>query len=110
MKCQQQKPGSQAHSAGEAQIRGIASSKSLTLTLNAAHLQGEPSGRLLAYEPLTGTTRVLLDQIWASNGVALAQDEASVVVSSTNTACLLQYWLTGSKVRVYDRLCSDAAC
>eukprot|EP00891_Asterochloris_glomerata_P008778 jgi/Astpho2/8778/e_gw1.00128.33.1_t len=69
--------------------------------------QGELGGRLLAYEPLTGTTRVLLDQIWAANGVALAQDEASVVVSSTNTACLLQYWLTGSKAGTSEVLVRD---
>ena len=53
---------------------------------------------------------MLLDEIWAANGVALAQDGASVVVSSTNTACLLRYWLTGSKVGAVDKLCSSAAC
>ena len=53
---------------------------------------------------------MLLDEIWAANGVALAQDGASVVVSSTNTACLLRYWLTGSKVGAIDELCSSAAC
>ena len=72
-----------------------------------AHLQGEPSGRLLAYDPPTGTTRVLLDKIWAANGVALAQDGASVVVSSTNTACLLRYWLAGDKVGVEHKLCQQ---
>ena len=96
-------------SAGEAHFRRSAGSESHGLTHTACHLQGEPSGRLLAYDPQTGTTRVLLDKIWAANGVALAQNGASVVVSSTNTACLLRYWLTGSKVGACDKLCSDAA-
>ena len=42
------------------------------LLLACPALQGSPTGRLLAYDPATRTTKLLADGIWFANGVALS--------------------------------------
>ena len=43
-------------------------------------LQGEPSGRLLSYNPATGKTHVVAQGFWFANGVALSKDESCIAV------------------------------
>ena len=58
---------------------------------------GRPHGRLLAYEPETRTTKVLLDGLHFANGVALSPDEAFVLVTETWGYRISRYWLSGPK-------------
>ena len=62
--------------------------------------QGGAQGRLLSYNPNTGITQVLAENIWQANGVAVSHDETFVVVASTPSMRLYRYWLKGSKVSV----------
>ena len=45
---------------------------------------GEPNGRLLAYDPQTNETSLLLDGLYFANGVALAPDESYVLVNESS--------------------------
>ncbi len=56
---------------------------------------GRPFGRLLAYDPSTQETRVLLDDLYLANGVALSPDESYVLVSEMMAYRITRYWLTG---------------
>jgi len=60
-------------------------------------LEHRGNGRLLAYTPKTKTTRVLIDNLYFANGVALSPDESFVLVNETWKYRIKRYWLTGSK-------------
>ena len=60
-------------------------------------LEGRGHGRLLAYDPRTGTTRVLLDGLAFANGVALSRDQSFVLVNETGRYRIQRYWLQGPK-------------
>ncbi len=55
------------------------------------------NGRLLAYDPESGETRVLLDELQFANGVAVAEDGSFVLVNETGNYLVRRYWLTGDK-------------
>ncbi|CAL5229353.1 g12664 [Coccomyxa viridis] len=59
--------------------------------------QGEPSGRLLSYNPATRKTHVVAQEFWFANGVALSKDEDFIAVVETNTQTVHKVWLTGAK-------------
>ena len=59
---------------------------------------GQSNGRLLAYDPATKQTHLLLDDLFFANGVALAPDESYVLVSETWEKHITRYWLTGPHV------------
>ena len=54
-----------------------------------------PNGRLLSYDPDTGRSRVLLRNLYFANGVVVAPDGDSLVVSETPRYRLLRFWLSG---------------
>lgn len=54
-------------------------------------------GRLLAHYPDRDETRVLIDQLQFANGVALAPDEQSLLVTETGAYRITRYWLKGEK-------------
>jgi sugar lactone lactonase YvrE len=56
-----------------------------------------PHGRLLAYEPTTGTTRLVLGDLWFANGVAVSPDQSFVLVAESLGSRVMRYWLTGDK-------------
>ncbi|XAR71175.1 Strictosidine synthase [Bertholletia excelsa] len=60
-------------------------------------LEGEASGRLLRYDPPTGTTHVVLDGLAFANGVQLSQDQSFLLFTETTNCRLLKYWLEGPK-------------
>ena len=60
-------------------------------------LEHRPHGRLMAYDPPTGQTRVLLDDLYFANGVAVAPDQSFVLVCETNEYRIRRYWLTGER-------------
>lgn len=61
-----------------------------------------PNGRLLAFEPTTGQTRIVQDQLYFPNGVALNPDESCLLFAETSRYRISCYWLTGSKAGQVD--------
>jgi len=58
-------------------------------------MDGRPHGRLLAYDPKSKTTRVLLNDLYFANGVTLSPDESFVLVNETIAYRVTRYWLSG---------------
>jgi sugar lactone lactonase YvrE len=56
-----------------------------------------PSGRLLQYDPATGQAKVVLDNLFYANGVALAADESFVLVAEFLAFRIVRYWLAGPR-------------
>ena len=54
-------------------------------------------GRLLAWDPATGATRLLLDGLQFANGVAVAGDGSYVLVNETGAYRVTRYWLAGPR-------------
>jgi sugar lactone lactonase YvrE len=65
-------------------------------------LEMRPHGRLLAYDPATGQTRVLLDNLYFANGVALSSREDFVLVNETWAYRVRRYWLQGPNAGTAD--------
>jgi sugar lactone lactonase YvrE len=74
-----------------------ASSKFSLTQLKEDLLEHQPNGRLLAYDPRTKLTRVLLNDLYFANGVAVSPDQSFVLVNDTGTYSVRRYWLTGPK-------------
>lgn len=60
-------------------------------------LEARPHGRLLAYDPESGETRVLLSGLYFANGVALSAAEDFVLVVETYRYRIRRYWLRGPR-------------
>jgi hypothetical protein len=60
-------------------------------------LEHRPYGRLLAYDPATGTTRLLRDGLYFANGVALSADGSYVLVNETTAYRVQRVWLRGPR-------------
>ncbi len=52
-------------------------------------------GRLLAYDPQTGKTTMLLDGLNFANGVAVGHDQSYVLVNETGGYRIIRYWISG---------------
>lgn len=53
------------------------------------------NGRLLAYDPTTRATRLLLDDLYFANGVAVSPDQRYLLVNETSKYRVRRYWLDG---------------
>jgi sugar lactone lactonase YvrE len=60
-------------------------------------LEGRPHGKLLAYDPSTKRSTVLLDQLYFANGVAVGAGDEFVLVNETYRFRVMRYWLKGEK-------------
>jgi len=60
-------------------------------------LESRPTGRLIAFDPATGTARIALAGLHFANGVAVAHDGASVFVAETFSYRITRFWITGDK-------------
>jgi len=60
-------------------------------------IEHRPNGRLLVYNPLDETTRVIVDQLYFANGVAVDPDQEFVLVTETGKFRVLRYWLVGER-------------
>lgn len=65
-------------------------------------LEHRGNGRLLAYDPSTKTTQVLLNGLHFANGVALSQNEDFVLVNETGAYRVTRYWLKGERTGSHD--------
>ncbi len=52
-------------------------------------------GRIIAFNPDTGATSVLLDGLNFANGVAISEDQRFLLIAETGTYRILRYWLEG---------------
>lgn len=59
--------------------------------------EGQPTGRLLSYDPKTKQTAVHVEALRFANGVALGPDDSFVLVNETIAARILRLWLKGPK-------------
>lgn len=48
-------------------------------------------GRLLSYDPDTGSVKVLLDGLYMPNGIALSPDEHFLLLAETSIGRILRY-------------------
>lgn len=60
-------------------------------------LEHQPNGRFLAYNPRTKQTRVLLNDLYFANGVAVSPDQSFALVNDTGKYRVRRYWLSGPK-------------
>lgn len=56
-----------------------------------------PNGRLLAYEPATKRTRLVLGGLYFANGVAVSPDQSFLLVVETGLYRVRRVWLAGEK-------------
>jgi sugar lactone lactonase YvrE len=74
-----------------------ASTKFTNLESFADIFEHRPNGRLLAYDPASGETRLVQDRLYFPNGVALSPDESCLLFNETSLYRVSCYWLSGSK-------------
>jgi sugar lactone lactonase YvrE len=60
-------------------------------------MEHRPNGRLLAYDPANGQTRLLLDSLYFANGIAVDPDGQFVLVTETGAYRVRRYWLAGPR-------------
>ncbi|TVQ10081.1 MAG: SMP-30/gluconolactonase/LRE family protein [Bacteroidetes bacterium] len=61
-----------------------------------------PNGRLLVFDPLTGITSVLLEELYFSNGVTIEPDENYLLFCETSKYRVQRYWLKGDQAGQVD--------
>ena len=74
-----------------------ASSKFPLATFTSDILEHQGNGRLLAYDPKTKSTRVVLNNLCFANGVAVSPDQTFVLVVETGKYRIHRVWLRGPK-------------
>jgi sugar lactone lactonase YvrE len=52
-------------------------------------------GRIIAFEPSTGATEVIMDGLNFANGVAISEDQTYLLIAETGSYRILRYWLQG---------------
>ncbi|MEL7248630.1 MAG: SMP-30/gluconolactonase/LRE family protein [Bacteroidota bacterium] len=60
-------------------------------------LEHRPLGRLLVFDPASGSTTTLLDSVYFANGIAVAADTSFVLVNETSNYRTVRYYLKGPK-------------
>jgi sugar lactone lactonase YvrE len=60
-------------------------------------MEHRPNGRLLAYDPGAGTSRLVIDRLHFANGVAVSPDQSFVLVVETGKYRVHRHWLTGPR-------------
>ena len=58
-------------------------------------IEHRPYGRLLAYDPGTKKTKVILDGLYFANGVAVSPDQSFVLVNETSEYRIQKVWIAG---------------
>ncbi|PHS59447.1 MAG: strictosidine synthase [Alteromonas sp.] len=65
-------------------------------------LEHKGNGRLLAYNPNTNVTTVLMDGLVFANGVAISHNQQYVLVNETGSYRVLRYFIAGPKTGLVD--------
>jgi len=74
-----------------------ASSKFPLSAFTADLLEHQPNGRFLAYDPKAKSTRVVLNNLYFANGVAVSPDQSFVLVVETGMYRVDRVWLKESR-------------
>lgn len=69
-------------------------------------IEGQPTGRLLSYDPVSRVTRVHLDKLHFANGVALGPEDKYVLINETGAGRIHRLWLQGGKEGMRDLFAS----
>ncbi len=56
-----------------------------------------PYGRLISYNPISKVAKVLKDNLYFANGVAVSSDQSFVLVNETSEYRILKIWISGPK-------------
>ncbi len=67
------------------------------IDLKADILEHQPNGRLLAFDPSTRQTRVIVRNLYFANGVAVSPDQSFVLVCETGSYSVRRVWIKGPK-------------
>jgi ribose transport system permease protein len=70
-------------------------------------LEGRGNGRIIRYDPASGTTRTILRNLLFANGVCMAHDNKSMLFAETWGCRISRYWLEGPKAGTIDALIPD---
>ena len=54
-------------------------------------------GSVVEFDPETGDSRILLDNLHYANGVAISEDQQFLVIAETSNYRVLKYWLAGPR-------------
>ncbi|XP_060805117.1 adipocyte plasma membrane-associated protein Hemomucin [Amyelois transitella] len=73
------------------------SSSDFQLKDGAYSVLTDPSGRLFYYNAAKNESKVLLDDLWFANGVAISPDKQFVVASETSRFRIIKYYISGPK-------------
>ncbi|PKA48097.1 strictosidine synthase [Apostasia shenzhenica] len=60
-------------------------------------LEGEATGRLLRYDPMTELTHVVLEGLAFPNGVQISRDQSFLLFTETSNCRVMRYWLEGEQ-------------
>lgn len=60
-------------------------------------LEHSKTGRILAYDPKDGSTRIVADGFSFSNGVAMGPEGESILVNETGEYCVHRIWVSGPR-------------
>jgi sugar lactone lactonase YvrE len=60
-------------------------------------IESRPNGRLLAYDPEKDETRLVLDELYFANGVAISSDQSYLLVAETDRYRIRRLWLSGPR-------------
>ena len=60
-------------------------------------LEARGNGRIICYDPNTGTTRTVLRGLKFPNGICIASDGQSILFAETFGCCIRRYWFDGPK-------------
>ncbi|KAH0902897.1 hypothetical protein HID58_042400 [Brassica napus] len=63
--------------------------------------EGRPHGRLMSFDPITRTTRVLLRDRYFSNGVSMSPDQTHLVFCETPLRRCSKYYINEERVEVF---------
>ena len=58
-------------------------------------MEHRPNGQLLAYDPSTGATSIVLDDLYFANGIAISPDQSYLLFAETIKYRVIRYWLDG---------------
>jgi ribose transport system permease protein len=58
-------------------------------------LESRPNGRMVCYDPATGTTQTVINQFYFPNGVCVSHDGRSLLIASTSLCKLFRHWIAG---------------
>jgi sugar lactone lactonase YvrE len=65
-------------------------------------LEGRGNGALYRYDPVTGATERLIDDLHFANGVAVSPDGQYVLLNETGAFRVLRYWIEGPKAGTHE--------